>query len=113
MLVYVEAPICDYGRASREHEIEAGIKVKILEDQFGRIVLQPITEDYIDGVMGCQVDREDLLANWKRNIVRKVNTIDENVLVRCESAARLSPEDSRRDEGQRTLKQPYAGPCGC
>ena len=32
---------------------EAGTRVKFLEDQFGRIVLQPITEDYIDRVMGC------------------------------------------------------------
>ena len=50
----------------RKHEIEAGIKVKILADQFGRIVLQPITEDYIDGVMGCLVGSEDLLANWEK-----------------------------------------------
>jgi bifunctional DNA-binding transcriptional regulator/antitoxin component of YhaV-PrlF toxin-antitoxin module len=97
----------------RKHEIEAGIKVKILEDQFGRIVLQPITEDYIDGVTGCLVGRRICWRTGKRNIVRKVNTIDENVLVRCECAVRLSPEDSRRDEGQRMLKQPYAGPCGC
>jgi len=49
----------------RRHRIEAGTKVKFLEDQFGRIVLQPITEDYIDRVMGCLADGPDLLANWE------------------------------------------------
>jgi hypothetical protein len=109
VLVYVEPQPVIPAALRRRHETEASIK--ILEDQFGRIVLQPITEDYIHGVMGCLVGR-DPLANWKRNIVRKVNTIDENVLVRCECAVRLSPEDSRRDEGQRTLKQPNADPRG-
>jgi bifunctional DNA-binding transcriptional regulator/antitoxin component of YhaV-PrlF toxin-antitoxin module len=32
----------------RKHGIEAGTEVKLLEDQFGRIVLQPITEKYFD-----------------------------------------------------------------
>lgn len=50
----------------RKHGIEAGTKVKFLEDQFGRIVLQPITEDYVDRVMGCIADGPDLLAAWKR-----------------------------------------------
>lgn len=46
-----------------KHGIEAGTKVKILEDHFGRIVLQPITEDYIDRVMGWLATGKDLLAN--------------------------------------------------
>jgi len=50
----------------RKHGIEAGTKVKFLEDQFGRIVLQPITEDYIDRVMGCLADGADLLARWEK-----------------------------------------------
>jgi AbrB family looped-hinge helix DNA binding protein len=50
----------------RKHGIEAGTRVKILEDQFGRIVLQPITEDYIDRVMGCLAKGPDLLANWEK-----------------------------------------------
>jgi len=50
----------------RKHGIEAGTKVKFLEDQFGRIVLQPITEDYVDRVMGCLADGPDLLAQWER-----------------------------------------------
>ncbi len=50
----------------RKHKIEAGTKVKILEDQFGRIVLQPITDDYIDRVMGLLADGPDLLANWEK-----------------------------------------------
>ncbi len=49
----------------RKHRIEAGTRVKFLEDQFGRIVLQPITEDYIDRVMGCLADGPDLLAAWE------------------------------------------------
>ena len=49
----------------RKHGISAGTKVKFLEDQFGRIVLQPITEDYIDRVMGCLADGSDLLAKWQ------------------------------------------------
>jgi AbrB family looped-hinge helix DNA binding protein len=50
----------------RKHKIEAGTKVKILEDQFGRIVLQPITDDYIDRVMGLLADGPDLLAGWEK-----------------------------------------------
>jgi len=49
----------------RKHGIEAGTRVKFLEDQFGRIVLQPITEDYIDRVMGCLAEGPDLLADWE------------------------------------------------
>ena len=50
----------------RKHKIEAGTKVQILEDQFGRIVLQPITDEYIDRVMGMFADGPDLLANWEK-----------------------------------------------
>jgi AbrB family looped-hinge helix DNA binding protein len=50
----------------RKHGIEAGTRVKFLEDQFGRIILQPITEEYIDRVMGCLANGPDLLANWER-----------------------------------------------
>jgi len=50
----------------RKHGIAAGTKVKILEDQFGRIVLQPITEDYIDRVMGSLADGPDLRGNWEK-----------------------------------------------
>ena len=50
----------------RKHKIEAGTKVKFLEDQFGRIVLQPITEEYIDRVMGLLADGPDLLASWEK-----------------------------------------------
>ena len=49
----------------RKHRIEAGTKVRFLEDQFGRIVLQPITEDYVDRVQGCLADGPDLLAKWE------------------------------------------------
>jgi len=50
----------------RKHGIEAGTKVAFHEDQFGRIVLQPITEEYIDRVMGFLADGPDLLANWEK-----------------------------------------------
>jgi AbrB family looped-hinge helix DNA binding protein len=36
----------------RKHNIRAGTKAAIFEDPFGRIVLQPITEEYIDSVTG-------------------------------------------------------------
>jgi AbrB family looped-hinge helix DNA binding protein len=51
----------------RKHGIKVGTKVKFLEDQFGRIVLQlPITEEYIDRVMGFLADGPDLLAIWEK-----------------------------------------------
>jgi len=50
----------------RKHKIEAGTKVKILEDQFGRIVLQPITDEYIDRVRGLLAHGPDLLAIWEK-----------------------------------------------
>lgn len=49
----------------RRHGIKAGTKVRFLEDQFGRIVLQPITEDYLDRVRGCLAGR-NLVASWER-----------------------------------------------
>ena len=48
----------------RKHGIEAGTRVRFLEDQFGRIVLQPITEDYVDRVRGCLSSGVDLLEKW-------------------------------------------------
>jgi AbrB family looped-hinge helix DNA binding protein len=50
----------------RKHGIEAGTKVRFLEDQFGRIVLQPLTEEYVDRVMGCLANGPDLLAKWEK-----------------------------------------------
>jgi AbrB family looped-hinge helix DNA binding protein len=50
----------------RKHKIEAGTKVKVLEDHLGRIVLQPITDDYIDRVRGMLTDGPDLLAIWEK-----------------------------------------------
>jgi AbrB family looped-hinge helix DNA binding protein len=50
----------------RKHGIEAGTRIKFLEDQFGRIVLQPITEEYIDRVMGCLTGGPDLTLKWKK-----------------------------------------------
>ncbi len=50
----------------RKYGIEAGTRVRFLEDQFGRIVLQPITEDYVDRVMGCLAEGPDLLGEWEK-----------------------------------------------
>lgn len=50
----------------RKHKIQAGTKVKFMEDELGRIVLQPITEDYVDRVMGLLKDGPDLLAIWEK-----------------------------------------------
>jgi AbrB family looped-hinge helix DNA binding protein len=50
----------------RKHGISAGTKVKFIEDQFGRIVLQPITESYIDRIMGCLADGPDMLEEWQK-----------------------------------------------
>jgi AbrB family looped-hinge helix DNA binding protein len=51
----------------RKHKIEAGTKVKFLEDHLGRIVIQPITEDYVDRVRGLLADGPDLLAAWEKD----------------------------------------------
>jgi len=51
----------------RKHGIKAGTKVRFLEDQLGRIVLQlPVTDQYIDRVMGILADGPDLLAIWEK-----------------------------------------------
>ena len=50
----------------RKYGIAAGTRVKFLEDHFGRIVLQPVTEDYIHRVRGCLADGPDLLADWQK-----------------------------------------------
>ena len=47
----------------RKHGIKAGTRVAFLEDQLGRIVLQPITEEYIDRIRGCLAGGPDLVAS--------------------------------------------------
>ncbi len=50
----------------RKHGIEAGTRVKFLEDHFGRIILQPITEEYISRVRGCLASAGlNLLESWE------------------------------------------------
>jgi AbrB family looped-hinge helix DNA binding protein len=51
----------------RKYKIEAGTRVRFLEDQFGRIVLQPITAHYIDRVKGCLAGGPDLVAAWEND----------------------------------------------
>jgi hypothetical protein len=41
--------------------------VRFSEDQFGRIVLRPITEEYLDRVMGCLAGGPDLVKEWARD----------------------------------------------
>jgi AbrB family looped-hinge helix DNA binding protein len=47
----------------RKHGITAGTKIQFLEDQFGRIVLQPVNEAYIDQLSGCLGEGKDLVEN--------------------------------------------------
>jgi AbrB family looped-hinge helix DNA binding protein len=50
----------------RKLGIETGTEFLFLEDEVGRIVLQPVTEDSIDRMMGCLADGPNFLANWER-----------------------------------------------
>lgn len=51
----------------RKHGIAAGTRVRFLEDQLGRIVLQPVTEAYVDRITGLLADGPDLLATWSHD----------------------------------------------
>lgn len=64
--VHLQGPTCNPAKLRRKHKIEAGTKVKVFEDQFGRIVLQPITDEYIDRVRGMLADGPDLLGIWEK-----------------------------------------------
>ena len=50
----------------RKHKIKAGTRVKFLDDEFGRIIVVPITEEYIERMMGCLAGGPDLLAIWEK-----------------------------------------------
>jgi AbrB family looped-hinge helix DNA binding protein len=50
----------------RKHKIQAGTKVKFMEDELGRIVLQPITLEYVRRVRGLLKDGPDLPAMWEK-----------------------------------------------
>jgi bifunctional DNA-binding transcriptional regulator/antitoxin component of YhaV-PrlF toxin-antitoxin module len=50
----------------RKHGIVAGTQVRLIEDQFGRIVLHPLTEAYVDRVMGLLAGGPSLLAFWEK-----------------------------------------------
>ena len=69
----------------RKHGITAGTRVRFLEDTFGRIVLQPITEEYLDRVMGCLADGPDLLSQWEADHRREDKRKRENVRPRQRS----------------------------
>ena len=48
----------------RKHKIHAGTRAEIFEDPFGRIVLQPITEEYIDRIAGMFGPGSNLLEEF-------------------------------------------------
>jgi AbrB family looped-hinge helix DNA binding protein len=48
----------------RKNGIKAGTKVHFLEDELGRIVLQPVTEEFIDRLTGCLSGGSNMLENW-------------------------------------------------
>jgi AbrB family looped-hinge helix DNA binding protein len=48
----------------KKHNIRAGTQVAIFEDPLGRIVLQPITEEYIDRVTGMLGANSKLPEEW-------------------------------------------------
>jgi len=50
----------------RKHKIKAGTRVHFLEDQLGRIVLQPVTDEYIERLRGCLADKADLFSEWMK-----------------------------------------------
>jgi len=47
----------------RKNGIRAGTRVHFLEDELGRIVLQPVSEEYIDRLMGCLAGG-NMLQTW-------------------------------------------------
>jgi AbrB family looped-hinge helix DNA binding protein len=50
----------------KRHKIRAGTRVAIFEDPLGRIVLQPITEDYITRMRGViAAEKLNLLETWE------------------------------------------------
>lgn len=50
----------------KKHKIRAGTKVAIFEDPMGRIVLQPITEEYISSLRGMLGPNSNLLESWEK-----------------------------------------------
>ena len=50
----------------RKHGIQAGTQVNVMEDEFGRIILQPITDEFIDRLMGCLADGPSVLDYWEK-----------------------------------------------
>ena len=49
----------------RKHGIKVGTEVVFLEDDLGRIVIQPM-EQFIDQMMGCLAGGPESLANWEK-----------------------------------------------
>ena len=47
----------------RKSGIKQGTKVHFLEDELGRIVLQPATEEYLDRLRGC-LSGGNMLETW-------------------------------------------------
>jgi len=47
----------------RKNGIKPGTKVHFLEDELGRIVLQPVTDEFIDRMTGC-LSGSNLMEMW-------------------------------------------------
>jgi AbrB family looped-hinge helix DNA binding protein len=63
----------------RKHGIQAGTKIKVLEDEFGRIVLQPITDEYIDRLMAVWQTGPACWLTGKRNIAARQSETSEDL----------------------------------
>ena len=79
----------------RKHGIKPGTKVHFLEDDFGRIVLQPITEEYIDRVMGMLAGGPDLLAALREERRWGSKFDNENLHIRHQRAHRSAGKEVR------------------
>ena len=55
----------------RKHGIKAGTTIHISEDDLGRIILQPVTEQHIRRVRGMLAGGPDLVAEWKKERMSK------------------------------------------
>lgn len=47
----------------RKNGIEPGTRIQFLEDELGRIVLQPVTEEYVRRLRGCLAGG-NMLETW-------------------------------------------------
>ena len=87
----------------RKHKIKAGTKVNFSEDELGRIIVQPITEEYIDRLMGCLADGPDLLAMWEKEHRAEKDLSDKVAPGSKQVVARGSKTRAHRSKGRAAL----------